>query len=77
MSGLFDLASSFLRQTKGTDGQPLSSNQRPIPSLKQLMPGASRNFGFQQGEGGFTNLTRNECLSVNMDELDRGYNLDR
>jgi len=51
MSGLFDLASSFLRQTKGTDGQPLSSKQQLMPSLKQLMPGASRNFGFQQGEG--------------------------
>lgn len=51
MSGLFDLANAFLRRTNGADGQPLTSQQRPLPTLKQLMPGASRNFGFQQGEG--------------------------
>ncbi|KAI6190551.1 hypothetical protein M3Y97_00130300 [Aphelenchoides bicaudatus] len=51
MSGLFDLASAFLRRTNGDDGQPLSTQQRPIPSLRQLMPGGSRNFGIQQGEG--------------------------
>lgn len=51
MSGLFDLASSFLRRTNGADGEPLSSQQRPLPSLKQLVPGATRNFGVRQGEG--------------------------
>ncbi|KAI6227753.1 hypothetical protein M3Y99_01214900 [Aphelenchoides fujianensis] len=51
MGGLLDLASSFLRRTNGADGEPLSTAQRPMPTLKQLVPGAGRNFGFQQGEG--------------------------
>lgn len=57
MSSLFDLANAFLRRTSGADGQPLTSQQRPIPTLKQLVPGASRNFGFQQGEGLFIQST--------------------
>jgi hypothetical protein len=52
MGGLFDLANSFLRRTNGADGEPLSTAQRPLPSLRQLMPGANRNFGVQQGDGG-------------------------
>ncbi|KAI6187016.1 hypothetical protein M3Y98_00196200 [Aphelenchoides besseyi] len=51
MGGLLDLASSFLRRTNGADGQPLSSAQRPMPTLKQLVPNAASNFGIKQGEG--------------------------
>lgn len=46
-----NLANSFLRGTNGVDGQPLSTNGRPLPSIQQLIPGANKNFGFQQGEG--------------------------
>ncbi|KAH7730912.1 Protein Y32G9B.1 a [Aphelenchoides avenae] len=46
-----NLANSFLRGTNGVDGQPLSTDGRPLPSIQQLIPGANKNFGFRQGEG--------------------------
>lgn len=52
MNTLMNLANSFLRGTNGVDGQPLSTDRRPLPSIQQLIPGANRNFGFRQGEGG-------------------------
>uniref|UniRef100_A0A915D3D3 Uncharacterized protein n=1 Tax=Ditylenchus dipsaci TaxID=166011 RepID=A0A915D3D3_9BILA len=42
-----DLISSMAGGNRPASG----GNQMMIPSLKQIMPGASKNFGFQQGEG--------------------------
>lgn len=51
MGGLLDMANQFLGRTQGFDGKPLVSEKNPMPTLKQLIPGAMRNFGIGRGEG--------------------------
>ncbi|CAD5225263.1 unnamed protein product [Bursaphelenchus okinawaensis] len=55
MSGLLDMANQFLGGGRASAAERGSAGASPrsggMPTLKQLIPGAMRNFGISQGDG--------------------------